>query len=319
MKACWQLQNYAHAEIVVIDDASPEPEISRYLDQLAAQLRITLLRNSTNCGFVVSCNRALALHPDRDVVLLNSDTEVAGDWLDRMLSCAAAHPQAASISPFSNNATLCSYPRTGESNSLPAGESLAALDDLFKSVNRDLSVPVPTTVGFCMYMRRSVLDQIGLLDEEAFGRGYGEENDWCLRATAAGYSHLLCADVFVYHRGEVSFGADASPGKRQSQAIIDARYTHYSSDIATHFAEDPARPMRRAVDIARLSASALPRILFVTHDWGGGTEKHVRDLASFLSNRAVVLVLRPEGNGGAHLQWLNPREEFSAHFRHARR
>ncbi len=307
-------RNNAQAEIVVIDDASPEPEISRYLDQLAAQQRITLLRNPTNRGFVVSCNRALALHTDRDVVLLNSDTEVTGDWLDRLLACAAAHPQAASISPFSNNATLCSYPRTGESNSLPADSSLAVIDDISKSVNRGQSVSVPTTVGFCMFMRRSVLSQIGLLDEEAFGRGYGEENDWCLRATAAGYGHLLCGDVFVYHRGEVSFGADASPGKQQSQAIIDARYPQYARDISAHFAEDPARPMRRAVDIARLSASALPRILFVTHDWGGGTEKHVRDLAGFLAGRAVVLVLRPEGNDGAHLQWLDPYEEFSAHF-----
>ncbi|MBL8522129.1 MAG: glycosyltransferase, partial [Betaproteobacteria bacterium] len=256
----------------------------------------------------------LALHADRDVVLLNSDTEVANDWLDRLLACAAANPHAASISPFSNNATLCSYPRIGESNPLPAGMSLVAVDNLFKSANRGQSVQVPTTVGFCMYLRRSVLNLIGLLDEAAFGRGYGEENDWCLRATAAGHTHLLCGNVFVYHRGEVSFGADASPGKLQSQAIIDARYPQYSRDIAAHFEEDPARPMRRAADIARLCASPLPRVLFVTHNWGGGTEKHVRDLASFLSGRAVVLVMRPVGHGGAQVEWLDPHEEFSASF-----
>ncbi|MBL8522513.1 MAG: glycosyltransferase, partial [Betaproteobacteria bacterium] len=113
LESVLKAKNVAVAEIVVIDDASPEPEISRYLDQLAAQNRITLLRNDSNRGFVVSCNRALALHTDRDVVLLNSDTEVANDWLDRLLACAAANPQAASISPFSNNATLCSYPRIG--------------------------------------------------------------------------------------------------------------------------------------------------------------------------------------------------------------
>jgi len=307
-------RNNAQAEVVVIDDASPEPEISRYLDQLSAQNRITLLRNETNCGFVVSCNRALALHADRDVVLLNSDAEVSGDWLDRILACAATNPDAASISPFSNNATLCSYPRIGQSNEMPAGTDLSVMDNFFKAVNPGLSAAVPTTVGFCMFMRRAVLNQIGPLDEEAFGRGYGEENDWCLRASVAGYKHLLCGDVFVYHRGEVSFGADASPGKLQSQAIIDARYPQYGRDVAAHFAEDPARSMRRAVDVARLASANLPRILFVTHSWGGGTEKHVRDLAAFLSGRAIVLVLRPEGNSGVKLEWLDASEEFSAHF-----
>ena len=307
-------QNHAPAEIVVIDDASPEPEIARYLDQLAAQQRITLLRNDSNRGFVVSCNRALALHPDRDVVLLNSDTEVAADWLDRLLACADAHPQAASISPFSNNATLCSYPKVGESNALPAGATLTQVDGWFKAANAGASVELPTTVGFCMFMRRAVLDQIGAFDEEAFGRGYGEENDWCLRATAAGYHHRLCGAVFVLHRGEVSFGADASPGKKHSQAIIDARYPQYTQQIAAHFADDPARPMRRAVDLQRLAGTALPRILFVTHSWGGGTEKHVRDLASLVAGRAEILALRPEGHGGAQLEWLREGEAFSAHF-----
>ena len=74
-------------EIVAVDDASPDPDIVRYLDELAGRGRITLLRNESNLGFVRSVNRGMALHADRDVVLLNSDTEVANDWLDRLDRC----------------------------------------------------------------------------------------------------------------------------------------------------------------------------------------------------------------------------------------
>ena len=77
---------------------------------LAGQGRITLLRNERNRGFVQSVNVGMSRHPDRDVVLLNSDTEVANDWLDRLLALAAAEPGLASITPLSNNATICSYP-----------------------------------------------------------------------------------------------------------------------------------------------------------------------------------------------------------------
>lgn len=68
-------QKIAH-EIVAIDDCSPEPELSAYLRELAETGAITLLENPVNMGFVNTVNRGMTLHPDRDVVLLNSDTEV---------------------------------------------------------------------------------------------------------------------------------------------------------------------------------------------------------------------------------------------------
>ena len=62
-----------------------------------------------------------------------------------------------------------------------------------------------------MYIRRAALADVGLFDADAFGRGYGEENDFCLRASARGWRHLLACDTFVYHEGTVSFGAGAQP------------------------------------------------------------------------------------------------------------
>ena len=116
-------------EIVLIDDASPEPEVKDYLASFAGRHeRVTLLENATNLGFVATVNRGMALHPDRDLVLLNSDTEVANDWLDRLVRCMQSDPGAGSVTPFSNNATICSFPRFCEGRPLPAHWSLAEID-----------------------------------------------------------------------------------------------------------------------------------------------------------------------------------------------
>ena len=111
------------ADIVVVDDASPEPAIADYLQKLATANKVTLLRHVHTKGFVESVNEAAELHPDRDFVILNADTEVAGDWLQRLQHHAASNDAVATVTPFSNNATIASFPKLGESNALPRGET----------------------------------------------------------------------------------------------------------------------------------------------------------------------------------------------------
>ncbi|MEP7156142.1 MAG: glycosyltransferase [Betaproteobacteria bacterium] len=307
-------RNSQPSEIVVMNDASPEAEIHAYLEKLAKSVRITLVTNPANLGFVATCNRAMQLHPDRDVLLLNSDTVVTDGWLDRMASCAASLPQVASVTPFSNNATLCSYPRIAHSNALSQDKPLAELDQVFASVNIGRHVQIPTGVGFCMLLTRSAINAVGLFDTEAFGRGYGEENDWCMRAGEQGYAHLLCADLFVYHKGEVSFAGDAVAGKATAQSVIDARYPEYNATIARHLEADPARPLRRRVDLARLASSQRPRVLFIAHNWGGGTEKHVADLARLTVSSLEILLFKPHDEQNLSLRWMREGEEFEAFF-----
>jgi len=177
--------------LIVINDASPEPEVTAWLREVAPRdPRIVLLENDENLGFVGTVNRGMALSEQDDVLLLNSDTEVTGNWLDRIRSAAYGDQKIASVTPFSNNATICSYPRFCEDNDLPAGWDIARLDALFARVNAGQVVDVPTGVGFCMYIRRDALRQLGLFDVEHFGKGYGEENDFCIRAYKAGWRNL---------------------------------------------------------------------------------------------------------------------------------
>jgi len=234
-------------ELIVIDDAGPEPELTAWLDELATGQRITLLRHPANVGFVATANHGLALHPDRDVVLLNSDTEVHGDWLDRLVRCAYADERIGTVTPFSNNATICSYPRFCQDNPLPEGLSLAQLDTLFRRANPGRRLDIPTAVGFCMYMRRACLAAVGELDEHHFGLGYGEENDFCMRASKAGWRHVLCADTFVYHVGNVSFSDRAMQLQVQAQTTLATLHPEYPAQIQDFIRQDPVSALRLAV------------------------------------------------------------------------
>ena len=243
-------------EIVVIDDASPEPAISEWLRGLARENRITLLVHGENRGFVASVNEGMALHPQRDVILLNSDTEVAAGWVDRMAAHLEADPAIGTVTPFSNNATLCSYPRTLAGNAMPPGETTATLDAAFAAANAGRRVDIPTAVGFCMAIRRACLDRVGAFDVERYGTGYGEEVDFCMRAARAGFRHVLAGDVFVRHVGEVSFQGAGAQRRENAQATVDALYPEFQERLARFIPADPPRMLRRRADLWRLRGHA---------------------------------------------------------------
>ena len=246
----------ASFEVVAVDDASPDPDIALYLNDLAGRGRITLLRNESNLGFVQSVNRGMALHADRDVVLLNSDTEVANDWLDRLRRNAYRQPDIGTVTPFSNNATICSYPFEGWTGGMPGTLSLAALDRLFAAANAGRTVDLPTAVGFCMYIRRVCLDQLGLFDAQRFGRGYGEENDFCMRAANVGWRNVLACDVFVFHEGSVSFSDERSALTLSAGKTLADLYPDYVRKVREFVTRDPAGASRAAVDSARVALGA---------------------------------------------------------------
>lgn len=301
--------------LIVINDASPEPEVTEWLRERAAQdSRITLLENAENLGFVGTVNRGMALSDSNDVLLLNSDTEVANDWLDRIRRAAYGDSKVASVTPFSNNATICSYPRFCKDNSLPAGYDTARLDALCAQTNPGAVVDVPTGVGFCMYIRRDCLAQVGLFDTENFGKGYGEENDFCQRAAEAGWRNLHLLDTFVLHTGGVSFGDTKSPRERAAMETLRRLHPRYERDVMAFVKADPAQPYRLALDIARMRQTHLPTVLAVLHDRAGGTVRHVRELATHLGEQALFLILTPAPDQCVRLQWADESEGFLLQF-----
>lgn len=301
--------------LVLINDCSPEPEVSAYLRTLPTRdARVLLLENEQNLGFVGTVNRGMALDGARDVLLLNSDAEVANDWLDRIRAAAYSGSRVSSVTPLSNNATICSYPKFCADNEVPEGWTTASLDQLCAQTNPEERVDVPTGVGFCMYIRRDSLADVGLFDVENFGKGYGEENDFCVRAIKRGWRHLLTLDTFVRHAGGVSFGEAKTPREREAVEKLRLLHPEYDAIVHQHVAEDPARVARLRLDLARIRQAGLPAVLAITHSRGGGTERHVQELADLLADKLNSFALRPMPSGVTELAWLRRGEAFKLAF-----
>ncbi len=298
--------------VVVVDDASPEPELVRALTARAAAGSIVLLRQARNRGFPASANAglraAVALGGSRDAVLLNSDTRVARGWLEGLRAAVHASPDTGTATPLSNDASIVSYPDPGGANPPPDAAALRRLAALAARVNtgRTRVVDIPTAVGFCMYIRRECLDATGPFREDAFAQGYGEENDFCMRASQLGWRHVAVPGVFVAHAGGASFGTARAQLLARNAAVLERLHPGYRALVAAHVHADPLAEARFRLDAARFRAGA-PRgaraVLLVTHDSAGGVERAVRARCDALraeGRRPVVLrpVRDPEGNGG---------------------
>jgi len=281
--------------LMLVDDASPDPAVRVYFDALAARRLpgVELLANAANRGFTLTANRGMAeARPGSDVVLLNSDTVVTRGWLDKLSRCAQYDPRIGTVTPFSNNAEICSLPRFCANNPWPRDRDpepwVSALERAAVPTYPDL----PTGVGFCLYVRRALLDAIGSFDP-AFGLGYGEENDLCLRAAAAGFRNVLCEDALVLHLGGSSFGDKRSELSERNTALLLERHPHYLDLVHAYIAADPLRPLRElALSLLRAGETSRGGILHILHGHGGGTEYHVRALiaASQDSFRHYLLI-----------------------------
>ena len=287
--------------LIVIDDCSPEPELSAWLRQLADRHpeRLCLIRHDSNQGFVRSVNDGLALAAADDVVLLNSDTEVASGWLDRLARACLSAEDVGTVTPWSNHATIFSYPAYPAGGEMPAGFDTATLDALCAQWLAGQSVEVPTAHGFCMFIRAECLAATGGFDAAAFGLGYGEENDFCLRASRLGWRHLHALDVYVYHRGSVSFGLEREQRVQHALAVIRQRYPDYEAEVQRYLQADPTARARRLLDLACYLQPDKARVLFVSHDGVGGTERHQIELSQALADQARFLRLQPCPGGAA--------------------
>jgi GT2 family glycosyltransferase/glycosyltransferase involved in cell wall biosynthesis len=305
----------AQFELIVVDDACPEPELVRWLREQRDRKRLTLLQQPARQGFSAAVNRALALHRDRDAVVLHADIEVANDWLDRLAAHAEKGRDIGTVAPFASYGGVAGYPRNGVRNALPEGHTLASLDSLFRRANLGASAAVPLTCGPCVYLRRECVTAIGAFDGGPLGSDYGVEQDFCLRASSAGFRHVLAADVFVGHRGAVSFGAaDALDLAARAEKALDKLFPQYPVLRAEFVKNDPARPFQRRVDLLRLAESPKHLLLFIAHGWGGGIRRHMTELAAMVGERCEVLFLEPAAGDTVRVSWPKEPEGFCAYF-----
>lgn len=280
------------ARLLVIDDASPDPATAKLLDRYAGRSGVTIERNRVNLGYTATVNRGIALAGAADIVLLNSDTAVGPRWLDLLRQTACSAPDVASVTAVSDNAGAFTLPEPDRQTQIPEGWQLVDLQRLAAQASACHWPDVITGSGFCLYLRRAALEAVGAFDAVAFPRGYGEENDWCMRALKAGWRHLVDDRVLVHHARSASFGTRRAQLTSNARAALAVRHPEYAALVADFHKSpglaDARRRLRAALAAPR---RPRPRILYVVSSETGGTPQTNRDLMRAVSAEYEPLLL----------------------------
>jgi GT2 family glycosyltransferase/glycosyltransferase involved in cell wall biosynthesis len=291
------------ARIIVIDDASSEPGLAAWLRELAAQGHVHLIRNRRNAGFAASVNLGIAAAETHDVVVLHNDTEVFAGWLGRLTALAWSHPRIATVSPFSNAPVILGEAIRADGSPLPdpslIGQAPAVLDEICRTVNTGRSIAIPAAMGFCMYVRRDALRQVGAFETAGSQDGYATAADFCRRASAAGWQHRLACDTFVFREGSAGFRGKAETPARAAKHPISQTHPGDARDDSWHAALAAADPFRFAVTAEMFRRSGQPVILMISHDLGGGVRRHIDSLVNRYRNTAHVFLLEGTDRGAA--------------------
>lgn len=233
--------------VLVVDDCSTDKSLCDGLKERAQRKEITLISRLINAGFAGAVNTALTLNNSRDVILLNADTLVFGNWLDRLRAAAYQSEDIATVTPLSNHGELLSYPLPMRNNPVLNVKHAELVDQLFNLIGPKQAIDIPVGVGFCFYIKRKALNEVGLFDEGTFGRGYGEDTDFCLRIHAHGWRNVCAANTYVVHWGSRSFGDEKQHLVAQNLHQIHARYPQHSKQYDQFLADDPLYQPRRNV------------------------------------------------------------------------
>lgn len=204
-------------QIILVDDSSRN-ETRRTLDSLASQHQsIALVRNSKRLGFTKTANIGLRKTTGPIVFLVNSDVFLGSHSLRTMVDVLLSTDSIGIVGPLSNAGGFQSIPRYEKNllekllrstpkNATPPPDQILNLDIKLKTRFGPSWVDVPFLNGFCLGLKRDVLESCGLLNEKDFPDGYGEEISYCLEVQARGWRTVLALGAFVGHEGSQSYG-----------------------------------------------------------------------------------------------------------------
>lgn len=278
--------NLKENRLILINDKSTDERILPLLNSFKeenADKNIIVLANENNLGFVGTVNKGMK-YSDNDVLLLNSDTEVPRNWLENMKKCAYSGEKIATVTALSNNATLASVPKGLERNEIPQNISFEEYAQEVERCSYCDFPELPTAHGFCMYIKREILNIVGYFDEESFGKGYGEENDFSFRCLDYGYRNLLCDNVIVYHKESQSFNEKRERLCQEHEKILNERYPIYESKLKEWCQRFPIKYIGNNI-LYSTNLSKKKNILILIHEWEtstGGTTLHVKDIVNGL-------------------------------------
>lgn len=304
LESIYKYTDLSKNRLILINDNSPDPQIKEILSEQTKE-NVIVINNEKNQGFSANINLGMRQSEYNDVLLLNSDTIVTKNWIEKIVRCAYSSQEIGTVTPLSNNATLCSVPVFCEENKLPEGYDADKMGDLVEKCSMRKYPRISVAHGFCMFIKREVINKVGYFDAETFGRGYGEENDYCNRAEQLGYIHVQCDDTFIMHTGTKSFvSAEKEEYIRKHDAILRKRYPKQMHANDVYVRDNPNGYIQENIRVFLDVFNGKKNILYVVHsdfrdnasDNIGGTQLHVHHLKDALVDSHNVFVAARDGN-----------------------
>ncbi len=289
-------QTSRDAKLIIINDASPDDRVGPMLEKAVANRpNVQLITNEQNLGYTKTINKGINLASGDDIILLNSDTSVGPRWLQNIRIAAYREQDIGTVTAISDNSGAFSVPTMGQANDFPVWLQPVEIARTINQHSPQIYPETPTGSGFCIYIRRQLLDDIGLFDEEAFPRGYGEENDFCMRSLRAGWRHIVDDRTLVYHVRSASFQGEKTALYKPGREVVDKRYPEYKA-LVTHFVHSPQMDMmryriRKLLENSPKLPNPRPRVLFVISTKTGGTPQTNQDLMTGLGDRYQPMLL----------------------------
>lgn len=234
-----RLETGSHsADVLVLDDASPAPGWSERCREMTTGLGFDYYRTPRNLGIPRNMNLGLLRAVDAGydaVILLNSDTILPANLVPTLMHPLMEDASISSTTAWSNNSSVYSIPNSDPDHLADDPKLIDWISERLDEEFDGQAISIPSGVGFCMAIRTTMIDEVGLMDP-VFGRGYSEEIDWCLRSHTLGYQSVLAPSCFVYHAGSgitkaEGLVSDSDHTVAAHQAIIDQRYPLYTSQL----------------------------------------------------------------------------------------
>lgn len=279
-----QENNTFSYRIIIVDDGS-QVETQSFLANYCAENKITLIRNEKAQGYTVAANQGLRESTADYVVLLNSDTIVTDSWIEKMVNLFKKHPKTGITSPLSNAASWQTVPdmKSGDDwkvNTLPDGMSVEFMNRVVELSSEEKYPVVSGLNGFCFMICRKVINSIGYLDEETFQTGYGEETDYCIRASRGGFELRVLDNTYIFHEKSKSFGHEQR--LHLSKKASDKLKIKHGQDTLNDLVE----VMKNNIYLERIRETVRENQL----------KYHQR--FTVLKNKKIAFVLPSKGGGG---------------------
>jgi len=221
-------------QLIIVNDCSDEDTTNylRGITDIVDRDKILLIENNQNLGYTISINKGLKKSKSDYKVILNSDTIVPQNWLTKIVTCGESAKEIGVVGPLSNAASWQTVPVLMDENGfkvndLPPNVSVEQANKVCEKFDFASYPKAQLINGFCYAIKKEVIESIGYFDEETFPRGYGEEDDFSMRAQNAGFVLAIAVDTYVYHAKSKSFGKkNRNELSENAGKILKERYSH---------------------------------------------------------------------------------------------